>query len=90
VADWNVVVNMRVMPSDVGVDVAAVADEIRSAVDGVCSVHSVQVKPVAFGLKALELNLLFNDRVGGMDDVEAKIRRIKGVGGVETVGLNRL
>jgi elongation factor 1-beta len=87
---WNVVVNLRIMPADVDVDLTKVAEAVKKLAGEGCAVHSMQVKPIAFGLKALEINLLFNDKVGGIDEMEAKIRKIEGVGEVETTGLNRL
>jgi translation elongation factor EF-1beta len=36
------------------------------------------------------VNLLFNDKQGGFQDIEEKIRKISGVGEVETTDLNRL
>jgi elongation factor 1-beta len=89
-ADWNVVVNMRILPTEVSVDMTQIAEKIKKLTGEKCAVHSMQVKPIAFGLKALEINLLFNDKKGGMDDIEAQIRKIEGVGEVETTGLNRL
>ena len=53
-------------------------------------IHSMEEKPIAFGLKAIEVNLLFNDKVGGMDDIEEAIRKIEGVSEAEVIELNRL
>ena len=88
--NWNVVVNMRIMPSDVDVDLTQVAEKLKKLAGDKCAVHSMNIKPIAFGLKSLEVNLLFNDKKGGMDEIEAKIRLIEGVGEAEVTGLNRL
>ena len=88
--DWNVVAKLRVMPADIDVNLTKVADEIKKLAGAKCSVHSMQEKPIAFGLKALEVNLLFNDKVGGMEEVQEKISKITGVGEVEVTDLNRL
>jgi elongation factor 1-beta len=89
-ADWNVVANMRIMPNDVSVDMVKIAERVKKLAGDRCAVHSMEVKPIAFGLKALEVNFLFNDKKGGIDETEAEIRKIEGVGEVETTGLNRL
>ncbi len=87
---WNVVVNMRVMPTGVEVDVVKIAEAIKGLAGDKCAVHSIQVKPIAFGLKAIEVNLLFNDKKGGMEEVEEAIRKIDGVSEAEVTGINRL
>jgi elongation factor 1-beta len=89
-ADWNVVATLRIMPTDVDVDLTLIAEQVKKLAGEKCSVHSMAVKPIAFGLKALEINLLLNDKKGGMEEVEEAIRKIEGVGEVETTGLNRL
>jgi elongation factor 1-beta len=89
-ADWNVVASMRIMPTDIDVDLTKIAEEVKKLAGEKCAIHSMQVKPIAFGLKALEINLLLNDKKGGMDDVESAIRKIKGVGEAEVTSLNRL
>ena len=89
-ADWNVVANLRILPNDVSVDMVKIAEKVKKAAGERRAVHSMEVKPIAFGLKALEVNLLFNDKKGGIDETEAEIRKIEGVGEVETTGLNRL
>jgi elongation factor 1-beta len=89
-ADWNVVASLRIMPADVDVDLTKIAEQVKKLAGERCAVHSMAVKPIAFGLKALEINLLLDDKRGGMDEIEEAIRKIGGVGEVETTGLNRL
>jgi elongation factor 1-beta len=88
--EWNVVAKLRIMPEGVETDFEVVKKEVAKLVGAKAKIHSMEVKPVAFGLKSLEANILFNDKAGGFDDIEEKIRRIRGVGEVETLDLNRL
>jgi elongation factor 1-beta len=88
--DWNVVVKLRVMPADIDVDLGRISDTIRKLAGANCMVHSIEKRPIAFGLNALEVNLLFNDKQGGMDEMEAAIKKIEGVGEAEVTDLNRL
>ncbi len=88
--EWNVVVMMRIMPDDIDVDLKKVADAIKALESEKCKIHSMSEKPIAFGLKALEVNLLFNDKQGGMEEIQEKIQKIKGVSEAEVTGLNRL
>jgi elongation factor 1-beta len=88
--DWNVVVKLRIMPEGVETDLDFVRKNLEKLVGEKAKIHSTEIKPIAFGLKALEANILFNDKQGGFDDIEEKIRKIPGVGEVETTDLNRL
>jgi elongation factor 1-beta len=89
-AEWNVVAKLRIMPEGVDTNLENIKKEIEKMVGEKAKVHSSEIKPIAFGLKALEVNLLFNDKQGGFDNIEDKIKAIKGVGEVETTDLNRL
>jgi elongation factor 1-beta len=88
--DWNVVARVRIMPEDVDVDLSRVKDEIVKLEGDKCKIHSMEEKPIAFGLKALEVNFLFNDKAGGFDEAQEAIGKIEGVGEVEVTDLNRL
>lgn len=89
-ADWNVVAKLRIMPESVETDFEFVKKEVESSVGAKGKIHSMELKHIAFGLKALEVNILFNDKQCGFEESEQKIRKIKGVGEVETLDLNRL
>ena len=89
--EWNVVAKLKVMPEGVETDLEAIKKGIEKLVDGKTSkIHSIQITPIAFGLKSLEANILFNDKAGGFEEIEGKIRTIKGVSEVETLDINRL
>lgn len=88
--DWNVVAKLRIMPEGVETDLDAIKKGIQDVVGQKAKVHSMEVKPIAFGLKAIEVNLLLNDRQGGFEELEEKIKTIAGVGVVETTDINRL
>jgi len=88
--DWNVVAKLRIMPEGVETNLDNIKKEIEKMVGEKAKIHSTEIKPIAFGLKALEVNMLFNDKQGGFQDIEEKIRKIPGVGEVETTDLNRL
>ncbi|MFH1125886.1 MAG: elongation factor 1-beta [Candidatus Altiarchaeota archaeon] len=88
--DWNVVAKIKIMPESVETNLEAIQQELEKIVGEKAKIHSMQVKPIAFGLKALEANILFNDKQGGFEELEEKIRKIKGAGEVETTDINRL
>ena len=88
--DWNVVAKFRILPQGIETNLEAVKKELEKLAGEKAKIHSMEIKPIAFGLKALEANILFNDKQGGFEDIEEKIRKIPGVGEVETTDLNRL
>jgi len=88
--EWNVVAKMRIMPEGVDTDLESVKKGIERLAGVKAKIHSMEIKPIAFGLKSLEANILFNDKQGGFEEMEADIRKIKGVAEVETQDINRL
>jgi elongation factor 1-beta len=88
--EWNVVAKLKIMPEDVDTDMDAIKAGIEKLAGDKAKIHSIEIKPIAFGLNALEANILFNDKQGGFEEIEEKIRKITGVGEVETVDINRL
>lgn len=88
--DWNVVAKMRIMPEGIETDLKKIIEEVKKLNSEKCMVHSIEEKPIAFGLSAVEANILFNDKQGGMEDVQVKIQKIPGVSEAEVIDLNRL
>jgi len=88
--EWNVVAKLKIMPEGVETDLEAIKKKVESLAGTKAKVHSSAIKPIAFGLNALEMNILFNDKQGGFEEMEGKIREIAGVGEVETLDINRL
>jgi len=84
----KVAVTFRIMPEGVEVDLEGVQSQVRSSLGG--SLKKLEVKPVAFGLKALELIVVVDDKAGEMERLEEALRGIPGVGGVETTEVTLL
>lgn len=87
---YNVVVKMRILPPDVETSMEKIIESVEKIVDEYGKLHSHEIQPIAFGLSALEVNILLVDSEGGMDEMEAKINDLDNVGEVEVVDLNRL
>jgi elongation factor 1-beta len=84
----RVAVTFRIMPEGSEVDVAGLESSVRGALGG--SLRAVAVKPVAFGLKALEATVVVDDAAGAAEGIEERIRGLTGVGEVETLGVSLL
>jgi len=84
----RVAVTFRIMPEGSEVDVAGLESSVRRALGG--SLRDVAVKPIAFGLKALEATVVVEDAAGAAEGLEVRIRGLTGVGEVETLGVSLL
>ncbi|UCC92984.1 MAG: elongation factor 1-beta [Thermoplasmata archaeon] len=81
-------IKYRVMPEGVEVDLDALQTQIATVVvDAGAELHGIDVKPFAFGLKALETTVMIPDKVGGgiPDAVEEALGAIDGVQSVELI-----
>lgn len=88
--ELNVVVNLRIMPTDTEVDFEPIKRELEKIVSKYGRIHKTELKPVAFGLNSLEVLILLNDDRGGMEKIESRINELDGVGSVEVVDINRI
>lgn len=73
---------MRVMPTGTDVDLKKLSAEIQKM-----KPNSVAEKPVAFGIKCLEVSFIKPDSSGGTDELEDAIRKMHGVESVEVTGV---
>ena len=86
----RVIITVRVMPEDVDVDLDNLLDRIRDSVPDGTDVRANEVVPVAFGLKALRVNLARDESLGGTDDIEDAIGNLDGVAQVEVEVVSRI
>lgn len=84
----KVAVTFRVMPEGVEVDLDAVQSQLRDSLRE--RLKKLEVKPVAYGLRAVEAIVILEDAAGEMERVESLLLQIPGVGGVETTEVTLL
>lgn len=84
----KVAVTFRVMPEGVEVDLDAVQSRLRESLRE--RLKKLEVKPVAYGLRAVEAIVVLEDAAGEMERVESLLSQIPGVGGVETTEVTLL
>ena len=84
-----VVMTYKINPdSDVeDVDAEAIATTITSMADEIYNIQSVEVKPLAFGLKFVQVHVVMNDREGLADALEGRMSEIHGVGEIEVLSM---
>ena len=86
----RVVVTLKVMPEDVDVDLESLMERIKAAIPEGTDVRANEIVPVAFGLKALRMNVAREESMGGTDDIEEAIGSLEGVAQVEVEMVSRI
>jgi len=86
----RVIITVRVMPEGVDVDLDDLLERIRQNVPEGTDVRANEVVPVAFGLKALRINLARDESLGGTDDIEEALGNLEGVAQVEVETVSRI
>ena len=77
----SVALIVRVMPESPEVDMEALKAAIRARV----KVNEIREEPIGFGLKALKLAVIGQDRAGESDNIEETLRTIPGVERAEVI-----
>jgi elongation factor 1-beta len=87
----NAIVTMRIMPEGVEIDLSKVQHQVDQKINafGGKKEKRFEIKPVAFGLKALEVVFMMNEDLGDPESLEQDIASIDGVQSCETVGVSR-
>jgi elongation factor 1-beta len=87
----NAIVTLKIMPVSPKIDLEKVAEEaikqiIAYAGDGD---RKKEIEPVAFGLNALKLIFVMDEKKGSPEPLEKEIGKIKGVNSVEITDVRR-
>jgi elongation factor 1-beta len=79
----EVMVVMRIMPDSVDRDLNKLEEDLTRALPSGAKIQGYQVKPIAFGLKALICAVLVSDDVGGSAAIEHAFSSVEGVQSLE-------
>ncbi len=83
------IITFKIMPVDPSIDLAAVegtAKELIAKAGG--ELGKVEIEPVAFGLNAIKLYVVIDEKLGG-DDIETALKGIQGVNSCEIIDFRR-
>ena len=72
------------------VDADAIATAVQGLSDEIYNIQSFEVKPLAFGLKFVQIHVVMNDGEGLADALEGKMSQITGVGEIEVLSMGLL
>ena len=73
----------KLMPSEVDVDFARMRKNVTEKLPKDAKLNGFREVPIAFGLKALEVSIILNDKTGGGDEIERILGEIEDVSSVE-------
>ncbi len=77
----KVAITMKVLPSDVKVNLEEVSKKVQERLKKDCEIYKVKIEPIAFGINALVF-LFLRDETLGTEDLVEDISKIEGVGDV--------
>ena len=85
----DVAITYKVMPEGLETDLNELKEKLNNDLGQICRVNKIEERPLAFGLKALIVQVIMKDGEGVVDMLEAKIREVPGVqnADVEDMGL---
>jgi elongation factor 1-beta len=86
----EVAVQLKIMPNGPDVDLKGLSNRITSQVAPYGRLYSCEVQPIAFGLKALMLTVIVEDKEGGTEALEASIAEIDEVESVQVGAVTRM
>ena len=73
------------------VDAEMIAETVKTFANEDYDVQAVDVKPLAFGLKFVQVHVVMSDKQGGLSDAfEEKMSQIHGVGEIEVLSMGLL
>ncbi|PIN79832.1 elongation factor 1-beta [Candidatus Woesearchaeota archaeon CG10_big_fil_rev_8_21_14_0_10_34_8] len=76
----DVIVELKVMPASVETDLNALKNDAEKMIKEFgADLGKVEETPIAFGLKALMLTIVFDEAKGSTDDLEEKIASLDSV-----------
>ena len=86
----EVAITYRIMPNSTDVNLSELADNVENVSKKIAKIQGMQEKPIAFGLSALLIRVIIEDKEGGPDQIESALSNIDGVQSVEVMDMTRL
>lgn len=89
----KVVITLKIMPESPEVNLEIVEKKVKSEIENFClpnkTEFKVNIEPIAFGLKALVIIFVLDEKKGSPDVLEENIRKLDGVESVEITDVRR-
>jgi elongation factor 1-beta len=87
----NAVVTIKIMPESPGVDLKKLEHSALKEIEHFAGRGDtkVVVEPIAFGLKAVNITFIMDEKLGSPDALTEKLEKIGGVNSAETTDVRR-
>ena len=88
----NAIITLRIMPESPDINLEQVQKLAEAKIDVFVGKHmqkQFEIKPVAFGLKSLDIHFMMNESLGSPDSVADEIATIEGVQNAEITKVTR-
>lgn len=87
----QVVVTLRIMPQSPDVDLSGLEKKAKEEIVKFCNSmeFKTEIQPIAFGLKALVIYFVMDEKIGSTEALEQIISRLEGVESVEVPDVRR-
>ena len=87
----KVLISLKVFPSDVDVNLESLKKKIEECLPDFASVYRFEEEPIAFGLVAIIAHVLVpEDKAGGIDEVEAALKKIDEISNFQALTIRRV
>jgi translation elongation factor aEF-1 beta len=87
----KVLISMKILPSDVTIDLNLLKKKIEKELPKFASVYKFNEEPIAFGLTALIAHIIVpEEKSGGLDKVEQQLQKIDEISQMETLMVRRV
>jgi elongation factor 1-beta len=86
------VVTIKIMPVSPDVDLQQVQEAAVLKIDdftGEAGEKRFEIEPIAFGLKALKITFVMDEKIGGTEPLETEVAGIEGVNSIEVIDVRR-
>ncbi|MEK6963560.1 MAG: elongation factor 1-beta [Nanoarchaeota archaeon] len=87
----TVVLTFKIMPESPEVDLTSVEKQAKDKITAWAGAGDTrtEIEPIAFGLKALKITFLMDEKKGGTETLEGQINTIEGVQSCEVTDVRR-
>ena len=86
----KIIIVYKILPTESTVDLKVLKEKITKQLADIASIKRFAEEPIAFGLCALKVNIVLEEKEGIADETEKRMAAIEGVGQIQTLGLTRL
>ncbi|MFQ5940691.1 MAG: elongation factor 1-beta [Nitrososphaerales archaeon] len=85
----KLVARIKLLPTDTDTDLDGIVGKLKLSLPDGMSLKNSSKEPIAFGLNALIVDFLLEDKEGQMDKLESMLKDTEGVSEIEIMNLGR-